>query len=60
MREENGAVTALVPRDGRDAPRKTRIMGDWEAITRQVIEDVHLKRQKARPSEIAKTVQIEC
>ncbi|NCO22271.1 MAG: transposase [Hydrogenophilales bacterium CG17_big_fil_post_rev_8_21_14_2_50_63_12] len=60
LREENGKVTALLSRDGRGAPRKPRIAGDREAIIRQVIEDLYLKRQKVRPSEVVRTVQIEC
>lgn len=60
LREENGAVTALLPRDGRGAPRKTRIAGDREAIIGHVIEGHYLKRQKARPSEIVRAVQVEC
>lgn len=53
-------LLALLPRDGRGAPRKTRIARNREAIASQVIEDRYLKRQKARPSEIVKTVQVEC
>ncbi|PZU13588.1 MAG: transposase [Citromicrobium sp.] len=60
LREENGALTALLPRVGRGAPRKTRIAGDREVIISQVIEDRYLKLQKERPSEIVKTVQAEC
>ncbi|MBR9852546.1 MAG: DDE-type integrase/transposase/recombinase [Rhodobacteraceae bacterium] len=60
LRMENGAVTALLPRAGRGAPRKPRIMEDREAVIRQVIEHLYLNRQRARPSEIVRTVQIEC
>jgi putative transposase len=60
LREENGAVTALLPCDGRGAPRKSRIEGDRDAIISQVIEGRYLKRQKVRPSEVVKTVQVEC
>ncbi|WP_235865945.1 hypothetical protein [Pseudovibrio exalbescens] len=49
-----------MPRDGRGAPRKTRIAGDREAIIGHVIEGRYLKRQKARPSEIVRAVLVEC
>lgn len=60
LREQNGALTALLPRDGRGAPRKSRIAGDREAIISEVIEDRYLKRQKERPSEIVTDIQAKC
>lgn len=52
LREEGGAVTAILPRSGRGAPRKSRIPRDREAVISKVIEGWYLKRQKERPSEI--------
>jgi putative transposase len=60
LREEGGAVTAILPRSGRGAPRKSRIPRDREAVISKVIEGRYLKRQKERPSEIVRAVMAEC
>jgi putative transposase len=60
LREDGGAVTALLPRTGQGAPRKSRISVDREAVICRVIEGRYLKRQKQRPSEIVRAVLAEC
>ena len=60
LREHGGELTALLPRQGRGAPRKARIAADREAIISEVIEAEYLTRQKARPSKIVKSVCARC
>ena len=53
-------LTALLPRQGRGAPRKNRISPDREAIISEVIEAEYLTRQKLRPSQIVRSVRARC
>ncbi len=57
LRDHGGELTALLPRQGRGAPRKNRISSDREAIISEVIEldaifarvRVEIKAQMATP-----------
>lgn len=60
LREHAGELTALLPRQGRGAPRKNRISPDREAIISEVIEAEYLTRQKLRPSQIVRSVRARC
>ena len=60
LRDHGGELTALLPRQGRGAPRKNRISSDREAVISEVIEAEYLTRQKVRPSQIVKSVRARC
>ena len=60
LREHGGELSALLPHDGRGAPRKTRIAGDREAIISAVIASEYLTQQKARPAQIVRSVRAHC
>jgi len=60
LREQGGELTALLPRQGRGAPRQARLAADREAILSRVIEAEYLTRQKVRPAQIVRSVRAHC